>query len=194
MDVGSRAGDCLCVVVLAPKSLFTCVFFLARWFARLFSLGIWIVLGCLLWSHPALVCFLPLWCFLVSLASRSVYGARTLGVGFLYCWPGGVLPSPLVACVAIFPLLGLLCSLLELVSWFQAFPLECSPFLWVCSPFEGWVYCPFSFFLGPLLFRFLVSRFRGLARSLVGSVGVLIYPLCPSFLALPAFMSRPGVS
>ena len=132
--------------------------------------------------------------FLVSLASCSVYGARTLGVGFLCCGLGRVIPSCRVccwlspACVALLSL-GVVRFLVSGISH------GASAFGLGLLAFRGLGVLPFFFFLGPLLFRFPLSGFRGFAGLLEVSVGMFVYPLWPSFLALPALLwLGPGVS
>ena len=146
---------------------------LAGSLGRILSFGCtWPLCGSCLW------CFLSVWLH-VPCTGLAPWGLASCAVAL-------VGSSPLVACVAGCPLLVSLCSPWALFdSWFQVFLMERLPLVWVCSLFEGWVCCPFSFFSGLFCFVFLYPNSVALLGFWRCLLGCLFIPCgLPSLLCL----------
>ena len=137
---------------------------------------------------PSLVGFWPLK-FSGQLAFLSTFGAHTWGVSFWVSCLGWVLPLPLVSCVAGSALLVFaLCTHCALFNGcHQVFRSLCWRFSeFACSPWTGCF--TLSFFLRPLLFRFLLVQSPWLCCAfVVVPAGVFFAPV--AFLPWPALLS-----
>ena len=171
------------------KSLFACVFSLARCFARLFSLGIWLFCGACLWPWVRLFSLLLTICAtLASMAFSRLFGSDPLlglapgGVAFWVCCLRWVLP-PLLALWLAVPYLCVSAPSVCIVRWLVSgvsFGLLALPR--VCSLHMDWVF-PFLFSQASFVVFFPWPDSLALLCLFEVPIGAFVIPCGPPPLA-----------